>query len=292
MRRCPACGAGLESSAWTCGACGWQAPVSDGIPILAPAVIEEGDGFRPEGFTDLAAAEDASFWFQGRSSLIEWSIGRFFPSARSFLEVGCGTGFVLRGVERAFPTMAVTGCELFPDGLREAQGRVQRAELLQADARDLPFRDEFDVIGTFDVLEHIADDRRAIASMHEALRPGGGLIVTVPQHPALWSPADDYACHERRYTRGELRRKLEHGGFEVERITSFVSLLLPAMVLSRLRTRRHRDTYRPTAEHEAAERHAALLGAVLAAEQRLIVAGISLPAGGSLLAVARARPQA
>lgn len=286
MRCCPACGGTLEADTWACSTCGWAAPVSGGLPLLAPDAAAAGDGFRPEGFADLAATEEASFWFQGRNRLIEWALSAHFPQARTFLEVGCGTGFVLQGVERAFPLMRVSGCELFVDGLLEAQSRVARADLLQADARRLPFRHEFDVIGTFDVLEHIAEDRAAIQSIRDALVPGGGLIVTVPQHPTLWSPGDDYACHERRYTRRELRRKLESAGFTVDRITSFVSLLLPAMVLSRLRSRANRVSYTPTAEHAAAERYATALGCVLAVERRMIQAGISLPAGGSLLAVA------
>ena len=63
-----------------------------------------------------------------------------------------------------------------------------------------------------------------------ALRPGGGFFVTVPQHPALWSPQDEHAHHVRRYGGRDLRRQGRGGGFEVLRMTSFVSLLLPMMV--------------------------------------------------------------
>ena len=102
------------------------------------------------------------------------------------------------------------------------------AELLEVDARRLPFEAEFDVVGAFDVLEHIEEDERALIEMHAALRPGGGLVVTVPQHPALWSAVDEYSRHVRRYRRSELLTKLRDSGFEVIHWTSFVSLLLPA----------------------------------------------------------------
>jgi SAM-dependent methyltransferase len=287
VRCCPLCGGALATDAWICAICGWAADESDGLPLLAAEAADPGGGFRPEGFAGLAAAEENSFWFQGRNKLIGWALASNFPSAQSFLEVGCGTGFVLQHIERTFPALRVTGCELFVDGLHEAARRVRRSELLQADARHLPFREEFDVVGTFDVLEHIAEDRAALASIRDALVPGGGLIVTVPQHPALWSPTDDYACHERRYTRDELRSKLETSGFTVDRMTSFVSLLLPAMVLSRVRSRGTAATYEPTAEHDAVARYGAALGHVLSLERGMIKAGISLPVGGSLLAVAR-----
>ena len=69
------------------------------------------------------------------------------------------------------------------------------------------------------------------------MRPGGGFMATVPQHPALWSLQDEHAHHVRRYTARGLRRKVEAAGFEVVRMTSFVSLLLPMLVAARLRPR-------------------------------------------------------
>lgn len=287
MRTCPACGTRLEVRSWDCSGCGHSPDRYGEIPLLAPEALAVGDGFRPEGFADLAAAEDRSFWFNGRNRLIVWALSTYFPGARDLLEVGCGTGFVLRALELEFPDLRLTGCELFPDGLREARNRLTRAELLQLDARKLPFKDEFDVIGAFDVLEHIAEDEITLASIAGAVRPGGGVLVTVPQHPSLWSPVDDFACHERRYTRGELRSKLERAGLRVERLTSFVSFLLPAMAYSRRRLRARPESYQPVAEHAAAEQHAKLLGRVLATERWMIRQGVSFPAGGSLLAVAR-----
>ena len=102
------------------------------------------------------------------------------------------------------------------------------------DARCILFECEFDVVGTFDVLEHLVEDERALAQMFNAARPGGGLLVTVPQHRFLWSESDRFAMHQRRYSRTELRKKVESAGFQIERITSFNSLLLPLMILSRL----------------------------------------------------------
>jgi 2-polyprenyl-3-methyl-5-hydroxy-6-metoxy-1,4-benzoquinol methylase len=85
-----------------------------------------------------------------------------------------------------------------------------------------------------DVLEHVKEDERVIGQIHGALKPGGGAIIAVPQHPWLWSPADEAACHQRRYIRNELERKLQNAGFEILRSTSFNALLLPAMFASRI----------------------------------------------------------
>jgi SAM-dependent methyltransferase len=158
--------------------------------------------------------------------------------------------------------------------------------LLELDARKLPFEAEFDVVGAFDVLEHIEEDERALLEMHAALQPGGGLVVTVPQHPALWSAVDEYSRHVRRYRRSELLTKLRDSGFEVVRWTSFVSLLLPVLALSRLRFR-GKKAFDPLSEYRAPPFVDSAFGWVLTAERALIRCDVSLPVGGSLLAVAR-----
>jgi SAM-dependent methyltransferase len=243
-------------------------------------------GFDEESFQHLPEAEEKSFWFRSRNSLIVWALQRYFPRARSMLEVGCGTGFVLAGVRKAFPEMRLVGGELYRAGLAVAAQRVPDAELLELDARDLAFDGEFDVVGAFDVLEHIAEDALALREMHSALRPGGGLLVTVPQHPRLWSAVDEYSQHVRRYTRADLLEKVREAGFDIVRWTSFVSLLLPLLAASRLRFRGAK-AFDPLSEYRSPAFVDSALGWVLAAERALIKSGLPLPAGGSLLVVAR-----
>jgi SAM-dependent methyltransferase len=180
--------------------------------------------------------------------------------------------------------MSLAGSELFPEGLPFARRRAPGAELFQMDARAIPFAAEFDVAGAFDVLEHVEEDERVLAELHRSVRPGGGIVLTVPQHPWLWSAMDDLAQHQRRYTRRGLVARVRRAGFVVERATSFVSALLPLMVLARLRRRRVAD---PMAELRIAPALNRAFRAVLDAERALIGRGLSLPAGGSLLVVAR-----
>jgi SAM-dependent methyltransferase len=290
VRRCLACSQTFAGEDWTCPRCGWAPVRRDGVLAFAPELADgvEGEGgFERDAFEILSRLEEESFWFQARNALILWALDSHTPGAASLLEVGCGTGFVLQAIGRARPGMRLMGSELFTDGLRHAARRVPDAELMQMDARQIPFEDEFDALGAFDVLEHIDDDRGALAACRRALRPGGALFLTVPQHPRLWSSADDYAHHLRRYTRGELVAKLASAGLEPVRVTSFVTLLLPLMVVSRLTERRARATYDPVLEHERSSKLRRPLEAVMRAESALIRRGVSFPAGGSLLAVAR-----
>lgn len=288
MKLCTACGAGFDAVDWTCSNCRHAPATRDGVTILAPEAIDTADGFDPASFGHLADLEDRSFWFRARNRLLIWAISQHFPDARSMLEIGCGTGYVMQGVRRAMPQIELTGAELYPQGLTKARERVPGADFVQLDATRIPYDGHFDIVGAFDVLEHIDDDRAVVEGMRQAVVPGGGLIITVPQHPWLWSPADDFARHRRRYKRGELRRLVTGAGFEVLTLTSFVSALLPAMVASRVRDRGRPDrSYDPVAEHRSAERVGAALEAVLNAEGAAIRHGVRFPVGGSLLLVAR-----
>jgi hypothetical protein len=142
------------------------------------------------------------------------------------------------------------------------------------------------VVAALDVLEHVEHDEQVLAEATRALRPGGGLLVTVPQHPWLWSAADTFARHERRYRRADLVGKIEHAGLRVVRATSFVSFVLPLMMLSRLRGARADATYKFEREFTLPRALDRTLEAVLALERELIKRGVSFRAGGSLLVVA------
>ena len=214
-------------------------------------------------------------------------INKYFPEAKNMLEIGCGSGYVLRTIEKAYPGLSLSGSEIFSRGLSFAAKRVQKATLFQMDAREMPFEAEFDVIGAFDVIEHIEEDQRVLAEMHRGVRAGGGIILTVPQHKWLWSYVDEYAYHKRRYQARKLRIKVEQAGFHVLRMTSFVSLLLPLMYLSRLRNRKQRQGYDDTAELRVNGALNGIMGWVMGLERLLIRSGVRLPAGGSLLLVAK-----
>ena len=288
MKRCLSCGESFAASDWGCPGCGFAPAARDGFPVFAPHLADHNSLFDAKSFGGLAAAEESSFWFPPRNRLIAWALKKYFPEARSFLEVGCGTGIALAGIAASNPNLTLTGVEVFLDGLAHARERLgPRAELMQADALHLPFREAFDVVGTFDVVEHIEDDVGALAEMNRALRPGGGLLVIVPQHMWLWSRVDDLAGHRRRYVPAGLARAVEAAGFRMIRLMSFGALTLPLQWVSRRIIKPKGETLAETLEIDLPTPLTAGLRALLEIDMWTVRHGVDWPFGASLFAVAR-----
>ena len=286
MRVCLKCKREILSDDWKCSSCQYQPLQSDGILLFAPELAENHEGFPAGKYPALAKVESENFWFTSRNKLIVRTLGRHFGNFQSFLEIGCGTGFVLSGVDSAYPEVSLCASEIKTEGLPFVRHRVGRALIFQMDARCIPFRDEFDVIGAFDVIEHITEDEAVLDQIYNACKPGGGVIITVPQHPWLWSPIDTLSHHKRRYTKKELVRKIKNAGFEIVETVSFVSLLLPLMLLSRLKmvSEKELDPMRELSLPKYLNR---MFCWIMGFERVLIKVGLGFPAGGSLLCVGK-----
>jgi ubiquinone/menaquinone biosynthesis C-methylase UbiE len=293
MRLCVECRRPLNTREWQCSECGWRVTKCDGVTVLLRQDAKRGaaaDGavahsFAPEQFRHLLSVTPEHFWLAARNRLIVWALRRFFPAARTFLDVGCGTGHVARALSEAIPTLSITASEAALAGLREAARVVPDADLVQADVMWLPYDSEFDVVGVFDVIEHIPDHDTALREIGRAAASGGGVLITVPQHPKLWSSLDTYSGHQRRYTRDELLSLVARAGLEVVYVTSFVTLLLPAVMASRLT--QGDVPVDPMREFHISPVLNRMGAAVMAIEHRLIAAGLSFGVGSSLLVVAR-----
>lgn len=287
MKRCLHCSQVFESLNWLCPRCGWQPEKSGDLSIFSPDLAKSSSGFKASYFGPLASLETGHFWFRARNALIIWALGKFGARVSSFMEIGCGTGFVLQGIARSFPKMRLIGSEIYPEGIAFAAERAEGGEFLQMDARQVPFVAEFDGVGAFDVLEHIEEDERVLQQMYEALKPDGLLLLTVPQHRWLWSTVDAYACHVRRYTLRELHDKVSLAGFTIVQSTSFVTSLLPFLWISRLWQRSKIENFDPQVEVRINPILNRIFEGFLRFELWLIRMGASFPFGGSRLVVAK-----
>lgn len=287
MRKCLKCSKVFISNHWNCPLCGFEPKSLNKIEIHAPKFMNFSEGFKPEYFSELIHLENSNFWFQARNKLIIWLLSKYKPNASNFHEVGCGNGFVLSCISKHFPNIEISGSEIYLTGLSYASIRIPTAQFMQMDAKQVPFFEEFDAIGAFDVLEHIKEDEKVLAQLHDAIKPGGVLLLTVPQHPSLWSASDDYACHERRYTCKEIEQKVSTSGFELLRSSSFMALLSPVMMLSRIIHKRKTKNFDHTRELKINSILNKVFYFLMMLELFGIKFGINYPIGGSRFIVAR-----
>jgi SAM-dependent methyltransferase len=225
---------------------------------------------------------------------VEKEVGRLAAGYR-VLEVGCGTGNVLRMLEKVCQNGQVIGMDLFFKGLEYARRRV-RLGLVQGDMQAPPFAEKFHLVGLFDVLEHLPDDLAMLANLYSMLLPGGAVFLTVPAFPSLWSYFDEASRHVRRYQFHQLETRLEQAGFEVETISYYMMSIFPLVWIQRKLTPR-----RPQGKlmHERAIHDRTVddlkivpvanqvLSTILSLEASWLKGRRRLPFGTSLLAVGR-----
>ena len=251
------------------------------------------DGYSPRFFEQLAQVEDRHFWFRFRNRLLSrivQDLAAPLPSGFRMLEAGCGNGNVLRFLSTAIRHGKVIGIDLFEEGLKLAKHRSD-ALLVRGDVHTSPFLCRFEIIGAFDVIEHLHDDHQALRDFHRLLSADGFLLLTVPSHMALWSYFDKASGHYRRYSRAQLEQTLHACGFRVEFMTEFMLVLYPVLWISRRISGWLRGSQTGDESLQSDLRVFPLLNPILLLllswELPLIRRRIRIPLGSSLLAIAR-----
>lgn len=135
----------------------------------------------PEGFyAELSTRFE--WYYQPHKTAFEIARQRINP-ADNVLEIGAGLGFFRDGTH----CKSYTGIETNPAAVLAARSRG--VELLNKDARVLARkrRESFDVVCSFQVIEHLEDPRSLIAAMVELTRPGGRIIISTPSADGFWA---------------------------------------------------------------------------------------------------------
>ena len=243
---------------------------------------------RPEVYARLAEVEAVHWWFRARRAIARSLIGRLAlaPDA-AILEAGCGTGGNLEMLGGFGRVSAFEPSDLARP-LAAARGLAEVRDGRLPDGIPYPTA-SFDLVCAFDVLEHVDDDRAALAALVACAKPGGHVLLTVPALGWLWSQHDESHEHRRRYDRAQLRTLLAAAGVPDARVSYFNTLLFP--LIAGLRSIRKALGREAGAADEALPSAPVnrLLGAVFASERHLL-RHVDLPIGVSLLVVAR-RPR-
>ena len=252
--------------------------------VTAPRPTDGGQQALETHFDRWSENAEADF----RTPNLERLVAESVPRGR-VLDIGCGVGglssrLLRRGDEVVSQDMSesiLDACRrsLAAQGLSDHGVRRGRIE-------DISPAERYDAITALDVIEHIDDDRAAVAAMTRVLAPEGRLVVTVPALSALYGPKDVAIGHYRRYDRAHLRDLLEGLGLEVEDLRFWNLLGVgPVWVTARLLRRRLDEGFRygtPSAPKRALNR-------ALGAWFRLVEHRLRPPLGVSLIAVARRR---
>ena len=235
----------------------------------------------------MLAADEHHWWYRGRRQIIRAELDRLpLPAQTTVLDAGCGSG---RTMEELVDYGEVHGIELDPQAAAVARDRGFDVRIGRLET--LPWGAEtFDLVTCLDVIEHTPDDVVALTELRRVSRPGAWLLVTVPAYPALWSRHDEANHHHRRYTRRTLRTAAALAGWQVERVTSFNSVLLAPAAAVRLAQRWGRlgadGDYTPDLQLGPRWLNG-MLERPMQLEASWLGAGHTLPAGLSLLAIMR-----
>jgi len=236
----------------------------------------------------MARMEETYWWHVGRRYLIRYMLQHYLgPKGNlDILDVGCGTGRNLQLLDQFGKSVGVEPPGPGLDQCREAG--LGEDKVVAGDALNLPIEDEsYDLVTSFDVLEHLDDDKAGLDEIRRVLRPAGHVLITVPAYRFLWSTHDESLGHRRRYVASEIHNLLNNNGFVVIRRSYAISFALPGIMAFRLAQGLLPSMHSEGASYvEVSEPVNRALTFALKLESRLMKA-VDLPAGCTIIALAR-----
>lgn len=247
-------------------------------------------------FSLFAKLEEQHWWFRGRRGLylplLEHVLERDTGAPARDLtvaDVGCGVGGFLEPLARFGK---VIGLELDEPAVTFAHERG-RTDMIVAACDGLPLPDaSVDLVTLWDVIEHTEDDLAVLKEAARVLRPGGHVALSVPAYQFLYAHNDKVAHHFRRYTRGQVVRRLREAGLQVSKATyvnvTLSPLIIPAVLALKLKEKLvgRSSAGANNLTISTPRRVNGLLAGIFAGE-RVLLRHVSAPFGHSIVGIAR-----
>ena len=177
----------------------------------------------------MAEREQSYWWHLGRLRIIQSYIQRATSNKHQLkiLNIGCGTGGTIDMLESFGETDNV---DISDDAIKFMKQNGYKRITKVADIA-LPFKAKtYDVVGAFDVLEHIEKQIEALKEWKRVIKDDGAIIITVPAYQWLWSDHDVSLHHKRRYTTKRLAEAAKKAGLKVEKKSYAIVFSLPLVV--------------------------------------------------------------
>jgi SAM-dependent methyltransferase len=233
MLVCPKCNNIFkDANKYNCINCGVQYPIINNVPYFYFDITNDKYDFNEYKIEidKIANAENKHFWFKSRRNLILQVFNKFISKKDKIIEIGAGTGSIAKMLSSNSYNLTIG--ELHPNGIEYAlRNNINHIPIYQFNIMDNPFKNHFDTVGLFDVLEHIEDDRLAIQNIYNMLTTNGKVVLTVPAHMWLWCEEDEVSNHFKRYELDALKRLLVDNGFSITYATNFFTSIIPLLYL-------------------------------------------------------------
>lgn len=236
-----------------------------------------------EDYKLLGNLNEDYWWFLGKRDLLECLLDKILIKEKGIkiLDLGCGIGENLSLISKYGSVFALEYSE-------EAIKFIPKEKAIgvaRGDARYLCFKNNvFDVIITFDVLEHVKEDMEVIKEVYRVLKKGGLLLISVPAIQFLFSNHDRALHHLRRYSKHNLIKIIKRSNLKIERITYWNFFLFFPIVLIRL-LNKIKNVKSKSDITKMPKMLNWLFFLILKVENKLIKYGINLPIGLSLIVV-------
>jgi SAM-dependent methyltransferase len=185
-----------------------------------------------DAFNTLRGAE-GTWWDEGRRLAVSKALQKttdLQSHTARILDIGAGYGSM-----HAFLSTygVVSGFEPEAEPSKIAKDRGYATFYTSIDEA-VEAGDTYDLLGAFDVLEHVKEDYEFTKKLSALTADNGYLVATVPAFQWLWSEHDVSHYHFRRHTTASMRKLLESAGYEVVYVRYWNVLLFPVAMVMRL----------------------------------------------------------
>lgn len=241
-----------------------------------------------EKYHEMESLEKFHWWFVYRQNIIRLLLGKYLKSLSKdaqIVDIGCGTGGNLSLLSEYFSNLKGVDNNAF--AIEYCRGK-NLENIFQDELPNLKFIEDgsADLLLLFDVLEHIDDDKAALAELRRKLKPGGYLLATVPAFSFLWSKHDESFHHKRRYEASGLKKLFLSEHFEIIK-SSYLYFLLFLPVCAMRSLKKVLKSYSEADDFKVNNRFLNFLMIKFLALEEFLLRFLNLPFGSSILILAR-----